>query len=134
MHLPPLRERRDDIPLLAKQILSNNASISTGALDALASHGWPGNVRELKGVLEAAANLARGGEILSEHLRLPAKPAARGALRSTADRPVETLAQVERGHILAIYERLGGNKTQTAKVLEIGLQTLHRKLKAYGVK
>ena len=141
LHLPPLRRRKEDLPLLAERLLGASTShpqarLSEPAELALLGHDWPGNVRELKGVLEAAANLAQGGVIEPQHLRLGA--AGRSAPVKALGQAVEVgqlepLADVERRHILAVYEAVGRNKSQAARVLEIGLQTLHRKLKAYGV-
>ena len=99
----------------------------------LLAHNWPGNVRELKGAVEAAANLAEDGEILATHLRL-APPDPRLPRATQGPTVIERLADVEQRHILAAYDSLGHNKSRTARALGIGLQTLHRKLKAYGVK
>ena len=134
--IPPLRHRRDDVRLLAARFVASSARpdarLSEDAQAALVAHDWPGNVRELKGVLEAAANLAEQGEIRASHLNLPAgkRPPADDSTDATAQLP---LAEVERRHILRVYEATGRNKTQTAKVLGISPQTLHRKLAAYGV-
>jgi DNA-binding NtrC family response regulator len=140
LKLPPLRRRREDIPLLAQSILAASshpgAMISERAELTLLAHDWPGNVRELQGVLEAAANLAQGGVIEPQHLRLgggaPARIEVMGEGAETG-RP-EPLAEVERRHILAVYDAVGRNKSQAARVLDIGLQTLHRKLQSYDVK
>jgi two-component system response regulator AtoC len=138
LELPPLSQRTEDIPLLAAHFLEHaersGLSLSPEAEEALLRHHWPGNVRELRGVLEAAANLAESGEITEQHLRLPA-PRGRAAKKAVAadGEELEPLAEVERRHILAVYEALGQNKTQAARALGIGLQTLHRKLKAYNV-
>ena len=138
LRLPPLEERLGDLPLLATKFLlaidRAGVRLTPEAETMLASYHWPGNVRELKGVLEAAANLAEKGVIAPEHLRLPIK----SMKISTSNQPetgsrLETLAEVERRHILAVYEAVGRNKSQTARVLDIGLQTLHRKLKEYQV-
>ena len=101
-------------------------------MEALVSHDWPGNVRELKGTLEAAANLAERGEILVRHLNIPVRkrPAGEGATDAAAMLP---LAEIERRHILRVYDATGRNKTQTAKILGVSPQTLHRKLAAYRV-
>ncbi|TNE52475.1 MAG: sigma-54-dependent Fis family transcriptional regulator [Deltaproteobacteria bacterium] len=138
LQLPPLRERPDDILPLAHHILQNShrpdVELSVAAKPMLRSYGWPGNVRELKGTLEAAANLAEDGVITPSHLRLPASPPATTVtVQTPATTELVALADVERQHILHVYEALSHNKTQTAKTLGIGLQTLHRKLKAYGV-
>jgi len=139
LQIPPLRSRADDLTLLAEHFLPEDdggaASIADDAWETLGAHGWPGNVRELKGVLEAASNLAAGGDIKPAHLKLPkpkSKPAAMSKATTVGD--LEPMKDVERRHIIAVYEALDNNKSQTARTLEIGLQTLHRKLKAYGVK
>ena len=138
--LPPLRERQDDVRLLAVQKLKasgHSGDITERAEAMLVAHDWPGNVRELEGVLQAAANLS-GGEAVSERLlNLPESVALRAARRVDADGAevdIEPLAEVERRHILAVYKALGSNKTQAAKALGISLATLQRKLKAYRVK
>lgn len=144
LSLVPLRERREDIRPLALHfldVLGHQVTITDESLRKLLGHDWPGNVRELKGLMEAAANLAQGGPIEPQHLNLPAKECAwKVGVSSVIEDPEEQggeilpLAEVERMHILAAYETLDRNKTQTAKQLGIGLATLQRKLKAYGVK
>ncbi len=138
LKLPPLRKRREDIPLLAQHLLSvsahPHATISEKAELVLLGHDWPGNVRELQGVLEAAANLAAGGTIEPEHLRLGVAKTIQIRGKGAETGTLEPLAEIERRHILAVYEAVGRNKSQAARVLEIGLQTLHRKLQAYDVK
>lgn len=139
LEIPPLRDRNDDLTLLVEHFLSDAyagvASIADETWEILQSHGWPGNVRELKGVIEAATNLAAGGDVKPEHLKLPrAKTRAKAVGKQTKVGALEPLGDVERRHILSVYEAMGKNKSQAARVLDIGLQTLHRKLKAYGVK
>ena len=140
LQLPPLRRRREDIPLLAQHLLAASshpgATLSERAELVLLGHDWPGNVRELQGVLEAAANLAAGGEIEPQHLRMNTAVAAPVVVthKSAPTEGLTSLAEVERRHILAVYDAVGRNKSQAARVLEIGLQTLHRKLQAYDVK
>ncbi len=138
LRLPALSRRPGDVPLLAAHFLQaagrSGVTLSGEAEAALEAHGWPGNVRELRGVMEAAANLAVGGPIKPEHLNLPAaRPLAPGGPPARVGQ-LEPLADVERRHIIAVYEAVGRNKSQAARVLGIGLQTVHRKLKAYGVK
>ena len=140
VHIPPLRRRREDIPLLAQHLLASSAhpgaTLSERAELRLLAHDWPGNVRELQGALEAAANLARGGVIDVQHLRVKARAATpeAGAPGEGERGALASLAEVERRHILAVYEAVGRNKTQAARALDIGLQTLHRKLQSYDVK
>ncbi len=145
LEIPPLRERRTDVRLLAQRFLERckvgGRVLSEASLAALECHDWPGNVRELKAVVESASNLAEGGTIEPGHLRLPVRPAysqTPGAPAATAGAgsgtgTLDPLADVEKRHILHVYEACGRNKTQAAKVLEIGLQTMHRKLRSYGV-
>ncbi len=140
LHLPPLRERKDDIRLLAHAFVKHSsrpeANLGEEAEAALVGHDWPGNVRELRGVIEAAANLAERGEITPALLNIPKPPSGRLAASSNAPREtvIEPLAEVERRHILTAYHALGDNKTQTARALGVSLATLQRKLKAYRVK
>jgi DNA-binding NtrC family response regulator len=138
LHLPPLRDRRGDIlPLAAKFLAAGGrerVTISEQAQAMLEDHDWPGNARELRGMVESAANLAEGGTIEAEHLRLRGRPTGpKQAALPAAAAQLAPLAEVERQHIIAVYEAVGRNKSQAARVLEIGLHTLQRKLKAYGV-
>ncbi len=141
LRLPPLRERREDIPLLVRHFIrasgrnGNSPDIDPEALDILVGYDYPGNVRELESVVQSALNLAQGGTItvrcLQSDLRKRKPSTFRGECR--ADAPELTaLEEVERHHILRIYEQTGRNKSQSAKILGIGLNTLRRKLKAYG--
>ncbi len=140
LHIPPLRKRMEDVPYLAARFLKETQpagkTFSEAALSRLQEYDFPGNIRELRGLVEAAANLAQGGDILPEHLRLPKSTqsvpsAASGAAKQPGT--ILPLAVVERHHILQVYEALERNKTATAKALKIGLRTLHRKLDRYGV-
>jgi DNA-binding NtrC family response regulator len=138
LHVPPLRERREDILPLARLLLADaglrmNRKVSglvPDAADQLLRYGWPGNVRELENTMERAVALARGTRVeiedLPEEVRrtLPTLPS------SDAVRP---LAAVEREYILASLELNDGNQTRTAQQLRIGSATLYRKLKSYGL-
>jgi Nif-specific regulatory protein len=145
MVLPPLRERGgDDIERLARHFVATAAKrhrleqprLSTTALERLKSYRWPGNVRELENCIESAVVLSEG-EILEEHLPLPtvdrAAPAAVEATPSAGPPGLLPLAEVERRHILRVLEAVKGNRTAAAKALEIGRNTLARKLKEYGL-
>lgn len=143
LHLPPLRERQEDIPLLVDAFLAKYDEYPKGTrrwtpavLERLMAYRWPGNVRELKSVLQSAANLAQGTAIdvmhLPEHLRvLPKRKMP--ATTTDADETIRPLSEVEKDHILGVYDRLDQNKSRAAKALGIGLNTLRRKLEAYGV-
>jgi len=143
LHLPPLRDRKEDIPLLVKKFLqeygtgSNNQYINEEALCLLLEYDYPGNIRELKSIIQSVVNLAQGGPIsprlLPDHLK------KKNAVSSCASADPEkadlvTLAMVEKNHIIKAYDQTGKNKSQTARLLGIGLNTLRRKLKSYGIK
>jgi len=134
--LPALRERAEDIPLLAERILrrlaaqlgKQNVTLAKSANDALARHAWPGNIRELRNVLEHALLFARGSEIRSEDLRF-----AHVAPQETigADEPM-ALAEIEKRHILRVMRLEEGNVERAAKRLGIPRSTLYRRLKDLG--
>ncbi len=149
--VPPLCERREDVPLLAehfaREIAQQNnwkdARIAPEALEKLARYGWPGNVRELRNVVERALILARGGEItgaLVDEL-LGAAPAAAPAAagRHTApssggDRPLkETMDQIERQVVLEALERHGYQISQTARALGLERSHLYKKCQQLGI-
>ena len=129
--VPPLRERKGDIPLLANHLLarireetgSDVRRISDEAIARLESHGWPGNVRELENALTRAAILARGPVIGAEHLRLGPGSEISGAPLGEGE-PGETLDEVIERHVRRVLESHGGNKTATAKALEISRSRL----------
>ncbi|MFW5951586.1 MAG: sigma-54-dependent transcriptional regulator [Gemmatimonadota bacterium] len=139
LHMPPLRDRPDDVPLLADHFLARVAGqngplrIDDDALDRLRAYDWPGNVRELENALERAAVLADDGVIALDHLpdRVVEPPPERlVADRSTANPTLET---IERAYILWVLETADGNKARAAEVLGIDPSTLYRKLNRYGV-
>jgi DNA-binding NtrC family response regulator len=143
LHLPPLRERSEDIPLLVQHFLKahrgdgDEARITEEAMALLESYRFPGNIRELKSIVESAANLSQKAPIAPKHLpaHIERRKARKSAAASKVAPPNEVipLAQVERRHILAVYERCGQNKSEAARLLEISLSTLRRKLDGYGV-
>jgi DNA-binding NtrC family response regulator len=135
LEIPPLRERLDDLAVLGDHFLRGSATVSDAAWDLLTAYEWPGNVRELEGVLQAAANLSSGGPITADHFKLPNMKGEKASATAAGGRgELEPMRDVERRHILAVYRAVDNNKSQAARVLGIGLQTLHRKLKAYGAK
>lgn len=137
IRLPPLRERREDIPLLVEAFLRKCAEashkqvrgMSETALALLMDYSWPGNVRELENVIERAVTLARGEKIVPEDLP-PTIMGTRGERRVMDEAAARTLPleEVEREYILRILEKTGGNKYQAAQVLGIDRKTLYRKL------
>ncbi len=157
IHVPPLRERLQDVPHLAEQFVRRFArkhgidvrGISPNCMAALTTHAWPGNVRELQNVIERAVILCAEGDLIGvDHLgfeptagAVPAVPAAAAVAGvaavavtgggATAEPP--TLAELERRHILAVLETTHGNRTQAARLLGISIRTLRNKLHEYGV-
>ena len=137
IRLPPLRERKEDIPLLVEAFLRKCAEAShkevrgmtESALAMLIDSPWPGNVRELENVIERAVTLARGEKIVPEDLP-PAIRGARGERRVMDEAAERTLPlqEVEKEYILRILEKTGGNKYQAAQMLGIDRKTLYRKL------
>ena len=137
--LPPLRDRREDIPLLAETFLERVAQkqgrtvrLSPEAIECLLRYPWPGNVRELENAMERTAILSPGDSIGAEDL--PAHIAAGIVAGAAPTLPTQQgLAEVERVHILQTLERVGWNHSRAAEVLRIGRTTLWRKLKEYGL-
>ena len=139
LRVPPLRDRRDDVLPLARELLDDAASrmkrnitgLVPNVADQLLRYHWPGNVRELENAMERAVALASGNRVelgdLPEELRdlLPSPLAFRGTVRP--------LDEVEKDYILAALDHNGGNQTRTAEQLQIGTATLYRKLKRYNM-
>lgn len=141
LHLPPLCERKEDIALLSSFFLSEvleegvDATISPDAMDVLQRYDYPGNIRELRSILHTAANLAQGRPISDKHLPVEVRKSALANLKATKPsmQGVVPLSQWEKHYILKIYKQADTNKAVTAKFLGIGVNTLRRKLQAYGV-
>ena len=141
LHLPPLRERSDDIPLLAEHFLARfGAKRETGAprlsedvLPILQRYDWPGNVRELENALERAVVLTDGQEITAA--ALPARITEEQARPLVSDRlpPNPTMEIIERAYIQWVLQAEGGNRTRAAEVLGIDPSTLYRKLLRFGL-
>jgi transcriptional regulator with GAF, ATPase, and Fis domain len=129
--IPPLRERHEDIPVLAQHFVrlhgrrlgKEKLSLSRGALELLLQHDFPGNVRELENLLEAASALAAGDRVEAEDLRL-----AMGARTASADQASGTLDEVLRSHVLRTLDRCQGSRTAAAHALGIDRTTLYRML------
>jgi DNA-binding NtrC family response regulator len=142
LHLPPLRHRREDIPLLIDAFLNRGATqsgtplkrLSADALQAMMEYAWPGNVRELENALERAVILSRDEVI--DLAALPARITERRSEPLISDRTAAanpTLDVIERAYILWVLQSEGGNKSRAAEVLGIDPSTLYRKLSRYGV-
>jgi DNA-binding NtrC family response regulator len=138
LHLPPLRDRQDDIALLAEHFLRRLAEdtgqdiqLSEDAVDALQRYDWPGNVRELENALERAAILTKGATIALDSLPSRIVEPAPAPLISERPAANPTLELVERAYILWVLQAEGGNKARAAEVLGIDPSTLYRKLSRY---
>ena len=141
VHLPPLRQRRDDIPLLAEHFLARIAGmrseppkrLSDAALTTFMEYPWPGNVRELENALERSIILTPGDRIDID--ALPSRVTERKSepLVSNRTPPNPTLEAVERAYIMWVLQSESGNKSRAAEVLGIDPSTLYRKLARYGV-
>ena len=135
IQLPPLRDRREDVALLARYFLEANATygarrLGPAALAALEAYGWPGNVRELQHAIERAVILAKGDEI--EPGDLP--PEVAGGAPAPAAPAAGSLEAVERQHIVQTLRQVGGHRGKAAALLEIDPKTLYRKIIAYAIK
>lgn len=134
--LPPLRERREDIPLFVRYFLENIArrggpavTVTKEAMAVLMQYAWPGNVRELANVLERAVILCGDRCITPEDLALAAPPAHAELWRTPGRRP--SLEEVERAYIEQVWREEQGNKTRASKVLGVSLRNLYRKVEDY---
>jgi len=129
LKLPPLRERTEDIPLLAQHFLSRSGSVSElrpGVVNALTAYPWKGNVRELENVIERGVILAKGGTVELHHL-----PEEFQMLAAPANHPL-SLEEVERQHIVKVM-RVARDLDEAASILGIDPATLWRKRKKYGL-
>jgi two-component system response regulator HydG len=134
IQLPPLRERREDIPLLAEHFLKKYAlamnrpvpRLTPEVVDLLLTYDWPGNVRELENAVERALVISRGAEIQPAHFPFQLQPHQAGNS--------QTLEDVERAHIERVVRQCEGNLSRAARILGIDRSTLYSKLRRYGLK
>ena len=141
LHVPPLRDRKDDIPLLIRHFLEREAAGNGGearevadeTMELMVRYDWPGNVRELENALERAAVVSPDRvlqpDALPERVRTAPSP------QLVADGPAAnpSMEVIERAYILWVLQAEGGNKTRAAEVLGIDPSTLYRKLNRYGI-
>lgn len=141
LHVPPLRERQFDIPLLVEHFLTKIAgkqnraplSITPDALALLTAYGWQGNVRELENTIERAVALARGAVLTVEDLpkKIRESSSQTSAILENAKAKRLTLDELEQTYILEILRESGGNKSRAAEILGLDRKTLYRKLDEY---
>ena len=161
VHLPPLRERRRDIPLLVEHFLAKHSEelgergVAPEALDRLVGYEWPGNVRELENIIQRAMVMATAGVILPEHLPIgPVSAAASVAVDATLEEIIErkliecvrglrerssanlydlVVGLVEKPLLRAVLRETGGNQVRAAQILGINRNTLRKKLTEHGI-
>ncbi|VDA99141.1 Two-component system response regulator protein [Olavius algarvensis spirochete endosymbiont] len=139
IHIPPLRERPEDIPLLAARFLKEFASenkreilgLEPKAAMALRSYSWPGNVRELRNIIESAVVMSKYSYLGPDDL--PNYVTSRGNENDIRIKPGTPMTESEKLIIRANLNMFGGNKSRTSEALGIGRKTLHRKIKEYGL-
>ena len=145
LQLPPLRERPEDIATLARHFVSRHGprvnkrikGLDDSALRALGRYAWPGNVRELENVIEQSLVFAEGETLTAQdlptHLHGPGTRVETGLPIPSGDRPLpDILEDLERQLIARAYEKAGGVKTETARLLGIKTSALYYKLEKYG--
>src|SRR5437660_8754606 len=144
IHMPPLREHKEDVPELVERLLGEMsekhgrkvAVVSEAVLNAFKNYSWPGNVRELRNTLERAVIVCEGAVVETKHLppgfgHAPVRPSADDA-DSIRVGVGTTVGEAERLLIIKTLESTNNNKTRAAEILGISLKTLHNKLKEYG--
>ena len=146
LHLPDLKDRKDDIPLLVNRFIDEFCRlyghskktpfvIEDEAMSCLMAYDYPGNIRELKSIIHSTLNLTQGQQIstsdLPKNLRRVIKTITAGLHKATG--ALAPLASVEKSHIINVYQQTGRNKSQTARILGISLNTLRRKIDSYGL-
>ena len=140
IRVPPLRERREDVPLLVAQFVRNASArarrelrIAPEAVAALGAHSWPGNVRELENTVERLVIAARSGRIGVEDVTRALLPPVPQAQDGTGFSDLPTLEALERRYLLHVLEVAEGNRTRAAKVLGIDRRTLYRMSARFGI-
>jgi len=139
INLPPLRERREDIPLLVERFLhaacakaGKQAALTPAAIEALAAYHWPGNVRELENLIERLVVFSRSSRI--DVTDLPPTVTPRGpVLEKRLFDDLPTLEEIERRYLLHVLEQVGNNRTRAAEVMGIDRRTLYRMAERFGV-
>ncbi|MBT8126957.1 MAG: sigma 54-interacting transcriptional regulator [Gammaproteobacteria bacterium] len=146
--IPPLRERREDIPELAETLLQKvtngdniQCKITQDSLDVLSNYDYPGNIRELQNILQKAATLSTNGIItpdllqLDEYANIYQNPLAdrRSNSRNNDDYGKRSMSELESEHIRSLLSQFNGHRSKVAEILKISERTLYRKLKQYGL-
>jgi len=139
LHLPPLRSRPEDIPVLTEHFMSvygggRNYQIEPETYEAMASYTWPGNVRELENAIKRALALSTAPGVLSRKYLVPTSFSPVQVTQANSPQPLkEIVAASEKSHILNVLNLTGGNRTKAAEILGISRKNLWEKMKAYGI-
>jgi DNA-binding NtrC family response regulator len=141
LSLPPLRDRRQDIPLLVDHFLRTLTSrhrrgpvaLDPEALRRLLGYDWPGNIRELQNVLERAVLLAEQGVIGPEHLGTTVRPSAAALPEAPESPALRGLEEIEREHVIRVLAATGGNREESSRILGISRRTLTRMIQRWGL-
>jgi transcriptional regulator with PAS, ATPase and Fis domain len=141
LHLPPLRERKEDIPLLVDYLLQNapkQVAISSNALQMLVAFSWPGNIRELKNTLESASVMAEKGTIEPAHLPVKIAGAFDQNHKKSADNAAnisldERLKEIEKSMIIEALKKTGGVQVRATELLGITQRSLWHRIKKHGI-
>lgn len=135
IHVPSLRDRTEDIPLLVDHFVSKKGHgpipVPADVLESFRRYAWPGNVRELEHVIERCLLFSNNQSIKFQYLPEEIKDLGRRRIAPKPAGAIPSLADVEKQHILEVYEQCNRDKVQAAKILGVGLQTLYRKLAKY---
>jgi transcriptional regulator with PAS, ATPase and Fis domain len=139
IHLPPLRQRKEDIPLLVETFMrrlnektqKKIGGIQREAMNALVAYHWPGNVRELKSILHYAFTIAESGPINCDHL--PPQLMARGPLKKGSPSLLKIKDQQEKQALLEALKDAGGNQTRAAEMLGVNRVTVWNRMRKYGI-
>jgi transcriptional regulator with PAS, ATPase and Fis domain len=140
--VPPLRERRDDIPALVEHFVSNHdfsrridKVVSKEAMRNLVAYDWPGNIRELKNVVERGIILSRDArEITAAHLGQCGAPNGKGTLINLAFDHEPTLEEIQQSYLNMVMERHSGHRSRVARALGVSERNVYRLIEKYGLK
>jgi DNA-binding NtrC family response regulator len=137
--VPPLRQRRTDIPLLVNHFVTANSGrgarkfrFAAEAMERLMSYAWPGNIRELRNLIERLMILHEGEEVRASDLPIELGSAPRPAAEPT-DNALVSLEEMERRYVERVLQATGWNKAQAARVLDVDIKTLNKKIRDYGL-
>ncbi len=141
INIPPLRDRRDDIPLLvdhflklASEKMGRGKGITKQAMDLLINYDWPGNVRELENIIERAVILEEGDEITVDSLPDKIKNHINSSKKIVMQKAKMTLEELEKEYLISVLEETNWQKKKASSILGINASTLYRKIQRYGIK